>query len=105
VQSNIDASKLRRASFRRVFLPIASMASSVYRGGSSEPDNAPAMSDEAQDIDADSTSGRRRRGKKVQNLRDQDDIPRVRDETGERVRESFEAFLETCVVIAASGRN
>ena len=35
-------------------------------------------------------------------FRDVDDIPRVKDETGERVKESFEEFLEKCVVAPAA---
>ena len=35
-------------------------------------------------------------------FRDVDDIPRVKDETGERVKESFEEFLEKCVLASAA---
>ena len=51
--------------------------------------------DEIGDEDGEGEGVRRRRGKK--NLRPAEDIPRVRDETGERVREAFEAVVETCV--------
>lgn len=44
---------------------------------------------------ANGVAARRKRQAKIG--RNQDDVPRVRDETGERVREKFEEFLETCV--------
>ena len=68
------------------------------RGGGRQrqyaPDEAMDM-DEIEGEDGEGDGPRRRRGKK--NLRPAEDIPRVRDETGERVREAFEAFVETCV--------
>lgn len=38
------------------------------------------------------------RGPRARNLRNIDDIPPVSDQTGEKVRESFEHFLERSVV-------
>lgn len=50
--------------------------------------------EEATDVDENApneVAARRRKGKVPHAI---EDIPRVRDETGERVRESFEGFLE-----------
>lgn len=41
-------------------------------------------------------SGQRRGAGRKKALRDAEDIPVVKDQTGERVKESFVAFLEGC---------
>jgi len=57
------------------------------RGNARNQDN----DDEAmEDMDGAGAAPRRRRARNLQNI---EDIPPVRDETGERVREGFEAFL------------
>lgn len=49
--------------------------------------------DEAIDEDEANGAGGNRRRARPKRYRDTEDIPRVRDETGERVREGFEQFL------------
>jgi hypothetical protein len=54
-----------------------------------------AARDEAIDEDEAGQGGNRRRAR-PKRYRDTEDIPRVKDETGERVREQFELFLTKC---------
>lgn len=50
--------------------------------------------DEAEDEDMEGEGGGSRRGKKKQVPRAAEEIPVVKDQTGERVRDSFIGFLE-----------
>lgn len=62
-----------------------------------EPRRRVAAADEAEEEgEGENEKGRRRR-RQAKMGRNPDDVPRVRDETGERVREKFEEFLESCV--------
>ena len=47
-------------------------------------------------------AGPSRRSRRAANLRDIGDIARVRDETGDRVREGFQEFLESYVALPSA---